>query len=128
MNKVVKVISILLIAVMVIAALPKISFAKDEQKTDGSPSSVISSFADNQGYQSEDIAKVNGIAVRVLKAVRNIAIIAAVLIISILGVKYMIGSVEEKAGYKKAFMPLIIGAILVVAAAQIATMLFSLGA
>ena len=63
-----------------------------------------------------------------LVAIRNIAIIAAVLIISILGVKYMIGSVEEKASYKKAFMPLIVGSILVVSAAQIATMLFSLKA
>ena len=36
----------------------------------------------------------------------------------------MIGSTEERAEYKKSFMPLIIGIIVVVAAAQIATMIF----
>lgn len=43
-----------------------------------------------------------------------------------LGVKYMLGSVEEKAEYKKSFVPLIVGAVVVMAATQIATMLFSL--
>ena len=58
--------------------------------------------------------------------IRNIAVIAGVLLIAVLGVKYMLGSVEEKAEYKKSFMPLIVGAVVVMAATQIATMIFSL--
>lgn len=38
----------------------------------------------------------------------------------------MLGSVEEKADYKKSFIPLIIGIILVVAAASIATFIFNM--
>lgn len=119
MNKVVKVVSILLIAIMLTTVLSQTILAAD---------TAIDNFSGKGTYESTDLQGFSQIAVRVLTAVRNIAIIAAVLIISILGVKYMIGSVEEKAGYKKAFMPLIVGAILVVAAAQIAKMLFSLGA
>ena len=48
------------------------------------------------------------------------------LLIAILGLKYMLGSVEEKADYKKSFVPLIVGAIVVMGATQIATMIFSL--
>lgn len=62
---------------------------------------------------------------RVMALIRNAAVIAAVIIIMILGVKYMLGSVEEKAGYQKSFIPLIVGIIVVVAATQIATMIFN---
>lgn len=61
----------------------------------------------------------------ILAYIRNIAAIAGVIIISILGVKYIVGSVEQKAEYKKNFMPLIVGILIVVLAAQIAKMLFS---
>ena len=87
---------------------------------------VITGLGDD--YSSEDIDGVKNIAGKVLTAVRNIAVIIAVIMISVLGVKYMVGSVEEKAGYKKAFIPMIVGAILVVSAAQLAKTLFSLKA
>lgn len=61
----------------------------------------------------------------ILAYIRNIAAIAGVIIISILGVKYIVGSVEQKAEYKKNFMPLIVGILIVVLATQIAKMLFS---
>ena len=59
-------------------------------------------------------------------AMGNVAIIASVIILMILGVKYMLGSVEEKADYKKSFMPLIIGIILVVSATTIASFIFGM--
>ena len=70
-----------------------------------------------------DIAKK---AANIVATLRNIAAIVAVVIIAILGIKYMLGSVEEKAEYKKSFMPLIIGVVVVMAALQLAAMLFSL--
>ena len=58
--------------------------------------------------------------------IRNISVVASVIILMILGVKFMLGSVEEKAEYKKSFMPLIIGIILVVSATTIATFIFNM--
>lgn len=58
--------------------------------------------------------------------IRNVAIVASVIIIMVLGVKYMLGSVEEKAEYKKSFMPLIIGIVLVVSATTIAAFIFNM--
>ena len=49
----------------------------------------------------------------------------AVAMLSILGIKYMMGSAEEKSGYQKSFVPLIVGIVVVAAATQIATMVFS---
>ena len=119
MVKFAKIISILLITVMLVAILGQTVLAAK------SASEVIAEI-DKADYSSSEISGVKKVAEKVLTAVRNIAIIVAVIMISILGVKYMVGSVEERAGYKKAFVPMIVGAILVVSAASLAKMLFSL--
>ena len=118
MNKLVKVISILLITVLLLGVTCQTVFAGDKE-------TVISDL-DSASYNSDKASSVKKIAKDVLGAIRTIAIIIAVVMISVLGVKYMIGSAEEKANYKKSFIPLIVGAILVVGAAQLATMLFSI--
>ena len=51
----------------------------------------------------------------------GIAIIALI----ILGVKYMMGSVEEKAEYKKTMMPYFIGAIFVFAASALVGVIYN---
>ena len=43
----------------------------------------------------------------------------AVIALIILGIKYMMGSVEEKAEYKKTMMPYVIGALMVFGASAI---------
>ena len=46
--------------------------------------------------------------------------------VAILGVKYMMGSAEERAEYKKSMLPYLIGAILLFGASAIANMVVSL--
>lgn len=43
-----------------------------------------------------------------------------------LGIKYMLGSVEEKAEYKKTMMPYFIGALMVFGASSIAEVFYSM--
>lgn len=80
--------------------------------------------ADYKGDTTEFVNKAKNVA----GFVRNFAIIASVIVIMVLGVKYILGSVEEKAEYKKSFMPLIIGIVLVVAATSIASFIFNMAA
>lgn len=49
----------------------------------------------------------------VIGTIRTIASILSVLVLIIIGIKYMFGSAEEKAEYKKTMLPYVIGAILV---------------
>ena len=72
-----------------------------------------------------DTSKVQSIAGQVLSVIRTVAVIAGVILIAVLGIKYMMGSASEKAEYKKSMIPLIVGAIVVMAASQLATMLFT---
>ena len=66
---------------------------------------------------STDIAKVGGTIVNVITTV---GVVASVIVLVILGIKYMIGSASEKADYKKSMIPYLVGAILVFGASAIA--------
>ena len=49
----------------------------------------------------------------ILDFITTIGIVLAVIVLIILGIKYMIGSVEEKAEYKKSMIPYLIGIVMV---------------
>lgn len=63
----------------------------------------------------------------ILKVITNIGIIVAILMSIILGIKYMLGSVEEKAEYKKDMLPYLIGSCLVFGICTIIKILQSFG-
>ena len=52
--------------------------------------------------------------------IRNVGIVLSVIVLMILGIKYMLGSAEEKAEYKKSMIPYVVGAIVLFGASQIA--------
>lgn len=60
----------------------------------------------------------------VLGAIRNISAVASVIILMIIGFKYMIGSVEEKANYKATMMPYVIGCIMAVTGTTIVSFIY----
>ena len=60
----------------------------------------------------------------ILGAVRNISVVVSVISLMVIGIKYMMGSAEEKAEYKKTFIPYLIGAILLFGASAFATQLY----
>ena len=62
---------------------------------------------------------------KIIGAVQFVGSFVSVIALVIMGIKYMLGSVEEKAEYKKTMMPYIIGAALVFAASAIAGMIYS---
>lgn|SRR5574344_1514852 len=63
--------------------------------------------------------EIKDIVNNVISILRIIGSIISVATLGIIGIKYMLGSVQEKAEYKKVMMPYIIGAILVFATTNI---------
>lgn len=61
-----------------------------------------------------------------LSIITTVGSIAAIIILIVLGLKYMMGSTEEKAEYKKTLMPYVIGAIFVFAASTIAGVIYNI--
>lgn len=62
----------------------------------------------------------------ILGIVSTGASVLAVIILIVLGIKYMMGSAEEKAEYKKTLLPYVIGAVFVFGAGLICSVLFNI--
>ena len=102
MKKSMKIVSILMIAMMMcMVATP-----------------VLAVTATVTPTQPTDTAGILKLAGKILGFLQWIALIGGVLIIAVLGIKYMMGSLEEKAEYKKVLPGYFIGAIMVVAISQ----------
>lgn len=61
----------------------------------------------------------------ILGAIRNISIIVSVIVLMVIGLKYIIGSAEEKANYKATMIPYIIGCIMAVAGTTIVSFIYN---
>ena len=62
----------------------------------------------------------------ILGAVQIVGIILSVAVLGILGIKYMTGSLEEKAEYKKTMIPYLIGAIMLFAIPQLVKIIYNI--
>lgn len=108
-KKTMKIISFITILLCVVMTVSAVCFAAevDITKIDGK----------SDGVDSNNMTTVGN---KIATIIRNVGIILAVVILMILGIKYMMGSAEEKAEYKKTMIPYIVGAVLLFGAAGIA--------
>lgn len=51
--------------------------------------------------------------------IQTIGVVLSIIVIGLLGIKYMTGSIEERADYKKSMIPFLIGTVLIVAVGTI---------
>lgn len=105
-KKLVKILTTVLLVVMIVSIAAN-CFAIDPSEITGS----------TDGTGSTEIANVGKSIVGILQTV---GIILSVIVLIILGIKYMMGSAEEKAEYKKTMIPYLIGAVMVFMASNIA--------
>ena len=62
----------------------------------------------------------------IINAITTIGIVIAVIMVMVLGIKYMVASVEQKADYKRTMIPMIVGAILLFASSTFVSIIYSL--
>lgn len=72
---------------------------------------------------TNDIQTLGG---KILGILQTVGIVLSVIILVILGIKYMMGSPEEKAEYKKTMIPYLVGAVLIFLAPTIANTVYTL--
>lgn len=97
---------LLIIFLILILTVPTISIGVSGDLNDYEPKL---NEEDVSGFNSA--IKIGGL---ILRVIRIIGIIGAVIGIAILGIKTMIGSLEEKAEYKEKILPFIIGCLIIV--------------
>lgn len=77
------------------------------------------------GEGNSNIGGIQSIGNEIIRILSTGGVVVSVIILIVLGIKYMIGSAEEKAEYKKTLMPYVIGAGLVFAASAIAMVVYN---
>jgi len=115
MKKLNKIFSIVMIAMMLVCVSTNV-FASGEKVTGVD----IDKLKDNSNLQQGAVDGMSKIGGTIIDLITNAAMILAVVIIAVLGVKYMMGSAEEKAEYKRSMVPYLVGAVLVFGATTIA--------
>lgn len=118
MKKTMKIVSILMMAIMMLMIATPV-FAVD-------PTSAINSLDGKINYTGNGNDDFTTKVGNIIGFLQWAGAIAGVLIITIFGIKYMMGSLEEKAEYKKSMIPFIVGAVVLIAAPQIAKLIFSI--
>ena len=91
---------------------------------------IASPIDDPNSYRpSSDIGDVSGVTDKaniVIGTITTIGIVVSVITLLILGIKYMLGSVSEKAEYKKSMIPYIIGVALLLSVSTIVSIIAKL--
>lgn len=116
MKKSIKVISTLLLAIMLVASIAGTVLAVD-------PNTVLNGLNGNGNVQTNDLTKIGNNIVTIIQVV---GIVIAVIVLLVIGIKYMMGSASEKAEYKKTMIPYIVGAVLIFAGTSLVRVIYSL--
>lgn len=74
---------------------------------------------DNMGTDTESIGN------EIIGIIQAIGSVVSVGVLMILGIKYMLGTTEERASYKRTMLPYIIGVILIFAAVNLTAVIYS---
>ena len=115
MKKTSKILAIILMVMMVLTVLMGTTVQATEESDSGT--TVNKLFNPQVTPDTEGITNVGGTIVNIIT---TIGIIVAVVVLLILGIKYLMGSASEKAEYKKTMIPYLVGAILIFGASAIA--------
>ena len=110
MQKTLKILSIILIAILMVTMMGTVVMASEA-------SGQVQELFNKDAEGTEGIMNVGG---RIVSIVTTIGIIVAVVVLLVLGIKYMMGSAAEKAEYKKTMIPYLVGALLIFGASAIA--------
>ena len=118
MKKQVKILSAVLIVLAVLVSLSNVVMAGNNVP------GMLENIAAGNG--NADVSNVIKLGATIVTIMQTVGIVVAVVILLVLGVKYMIGSAEEKAEYKKTMIPYIVGAILIFASTTIVNVVWQI--
>lgn len=108
---------------------PTSSSSKSESYTSPSAAKAQSALDEIEGKIKDDktdTSAASSIGAKIFSWIWVISIIVAVIVLAIIGLKFILGSVQEKAEYKKSLIPVAVGALVIVFATTIVRVIFSL--
>lgn len=110
-KKVTKILSALMVAIMLVSISVNV-FAIN--------STDFNAVTDAMNKTNVNTEKVTNLGGKVMTILQTVGIVLSIVILIVLGIKYMTGSAEEKAEYKKTMVPYLVGAVLIFTASALA--------
>lgn len=62
----------------------------------------------------------------IVGSIINVGLVISIVMFMVLGMKYMMGSIEERAEYKKTLMPMIVGTLLIFVSGKIVSIIWDI--
>ena len=115
MKKAVNVLRVLLIVLILISIGTTICSASGIN-----PGEIAGGLTGTSTPATEDITNIGN---KLIGIITTVGVVVAVIVLLILGIKYMMGSAQEKAEYKKTMIPYIIGVVFIVAISTIVSII-----
>lgn len=129
-TKKMRVIQIIIMIIALIITLGTTVFAKDQTDLDNRKDSYYQQIVTDNYKPGElttaDYQTAFNMASTIVGALTTVGTVIAVVGIIILGLKYMMGSVEQKADYKKTMIPYLVGCILIFCISTIVSIIYNL--
>ena len=92
----------------------------------GTPTTIDPDEWKPDNLQMHDYDEVVDVAVIIIAVIRYIGVAVSIIVLLIIGIKYMTGTVQEKAEYKKTMIPYLIGVFIFFALSQILPLIIGL--
>ena len=108
--RVIKKIGLILISLLLVLALTNQVFA---DTIPGDPVTNPGDYKPDSLTEARNASKLQTIGNSIVGIIQVIGTVLSVAVLAVIGIKYMVGSVEERAEYKRTMLPYIIGAVLV---------------
>ena len=119
MKKTIKIISILFLLILLIFSTTTYVQADIDIKPNEYEYKLEKITAQEGGRAIE-------MAGKILRIVRTLGVVAAMVVLSIIGLKYMLASLDEKANYKENMIPYIVGCALLVLCTTLPSIIYSI--
>ncbi len=107
---------ILFIIFLVLTIIPMYSYASDTGLGD------LNSYSGGSGSST----RLENMTEQILGVIQVIGTIAAVAMLMVIGIKYMLGSIEEKAEYKETLKPYLIGAFILFSGSTVPQIIYQI--
>lgn len=120
MKKTTKIMGMMLIALMLVLTMTTVCSASGAALDPADIAGGLHGTASNAQGQVVDMGN------QLIGIITTVGVVVAVIILLVLGIKYMMGSASEKAEYKKTMIPYLVGAILIFGASAITQVVVSI--
>ena len=122
-----KILNIITVLIILLFGIATPSFAAyDKGGGTVTSQSISTEYYKPTDLQSGDYEEAFRLGGAIVSTLRIIGIVIAVAGLMIIGIKYMISSVEQKAEYKKTMIPYLVGCILIFAITTIVSIIYEL--